>query len=308
MPWLLDAATRREQSPVAVRHDAASPWPTAIVVWNPGAGYRPQSHYAAQVIFPFTGSLRVRLKGGATWRRCGAISAAAPTPFEIDSGGAPLVIGFVHPDNDITAGPELGHGSRVAAIPEAVVQRWRRALVGTEAVDASRLNAWVRSELVSATRQRPIHPGVRRVVDYVRRHGLERHATSLVCLAQVAQMSPSRLMHVFTESLGIPLRPYLAWLRVQHASAALAVGHTVTEAAYIAGFADAPHLTRTVRRTVGVTPRQLIAPSAISFRSTRATFHPEAPVNLHRSRRDAAELILDRRPRISLNDDAGDCR
>jgi AraC-like DNA-binding protein len=245
---------------VAARHDDASPWPTAVVVWKPGAGYRPQSHYAAQVILPLTGCLRVRLNSGAMWSRYAAIFAAPRTSLEIDSGGTPLVIGFVHPDSDVTAVPEPGSGSRVAAIPEAVVERWRRALVGTEAVDANRLDAWVRLELVSATNQRSIHPGVRRVIGYVRRHGLGRHATSLACLAQVAQISPSRLMHVFTESLGIPLRPYLAWLRVQHANAALAVGHTVTEAAYIAGFADAPHLTRTVRRTVGVTPRQLIAP------------------------------------------------
>jgi AraC-like DNA-binding protein len=246
---------------VAARPDDASLWPAAIVVWQPGAGYRPQSHYAAQVILPFTGWLRVRLNSGGMWRRYGAIFAAPRTSFEIDSGGTPLVIGFMHPDSDVTAVvPEVGNGSRVAAIPEAVVERWRRALVGTEAVDANRLDAWVRSELVSATNQRSIHPGVRRVIGYVRRHGLGRHATSLACLAQVARISPSRLMHVFTESLRIPLRPYLAWLRVQHASAALAVGHTVTEAAYIAGFADAPHLTRTVRRTVGVTPRQLIAP------------------------------------------------
>jgi len=66
-------------------------------------------------------------------------------------------------------------------------------------------------------------------------------------------------MHVFTQSFGIPLRPYVRRLRVQRAANALASGHSVTEAAYIAGFADASHLSRTVRRTFGVTPRQLRA-------------------------------------------------
>ena len=202
---MLCGPLRREQSPDAASSDDASPWPTATVVWKPGAAFRPRSRYAAQVILPLTGSLRVRLKPGTVWRRRGAIFAAPRTSFEIDSGGAPLVIGFVRPDSDVTAVPEPGNDSEVAAIPDEVVQRWRCALVETDAVDANRLDAWARSQLVSATNQRSIHPGVLHVIGYLRRHGLVRSATSLACLAQVAQMSPSRLMHVFTESLGIPL-------------------------------------------------------------------------------------------------------
>jgi AraC-like DNA-binding protein len=64
-------------------------------------------------------------------------------------------------------------------------------------------------------------------------------------------------MHVFTTSLGIPIRPYLLRLRVQQAAGAIAAGRTVTEAAHVAGFADAPHLTRTFRRVFGITPREL---------------------------------------------------
>jgi AraC-like DNA-binding protein len=106
------------------------------------------------------------------------------------------------------------------------------------------------------------------VLRYLREQGLEQRQTSLERLARIAQLSPSRLMHVFTESLGLPLRPYLSWLRVQGAAGALVAGHTVTEAAHLAGFADAAHLTRTFRRTLGTTPRELIrrAPSANELR------------------------------------------
>ena len=250
---------RHDHSLVAASRNDVSPWPAALIVWRLDAEYRPRSQYSAQVILPFRDSVRVRLQRGAMWTRCAALVAAARTPLAIDSGG-PLVMGFVDPDSEVTVALDLPHGPTVAAIPEAVVERWRRALGDLDTLDSYRLDAWVRSELVNPSHQRSIHPGVRRVVHYLRRHELERHVTSLACLAQVAQMSPSRLMHVFTESLGIPLRPYVAWFRVQQASAALVSGHTVTEAAHIAGFADAPHLSRTVRRTVGVTPRQLIAP------------------------------------------------
>src|SRR5262249_5065265 len=65
-------------------------------------------------------------------------------------------------------------------------------------------------------------------------------------------------MHVFTESLGMPLRAYVLGLRAQRAMDAMAHGRSVTEAAHIAGFADAPHLTRPLRRTVGMTAREIM--------------------------------------------------
>ena len=65
-------------------------------------------------------------------------------------------------------------------------------------------------------------------------------------------------MHVFTESTGIPLRPYVLWLRVQCAACALTSGYTVTDAAHLAGFSDAAHLVRSMRRNLGMTPRDLM--------------------------------------------------
>jgi AraC-like DNA-binding protein len=64
-------------------------------------------------------------------------------------------------------------------------------------------------------------------------------------------------MHVFTASVGVPLRPYVLWLRLQRASYELMNGATVTETAHIAGFSDAAHLTRTFRRMPGTTPTDL---------------------------------------------------
>jgi AraC-like DNA-binding protein len=62
-------------------------------------------------------------------------------------------------------------------------------------------------------------------------------------------------MHAFTESVGIPVRPYILWLRLQLAACDLIDGSSVT--AYRAGFCDASHLTRTFRRMLGVTPSDL---------------------------------------------------
>jgi AraC-like DNA-binding protein len=76
-------------------------------------------------------------------------------------------------------------------------------------------------------------------------------------LAGIAALSPSRFMHAFTESIGVPVRPYILWLRLQRAACDLMNGATVTNAAHRAGFSDAAHLTRTVRRMLGATPSDL---------------------------------------------------
>jgi AraC-like DNA-binding protein len=75
-------------------------------------------------------------------------------------------------------------------------------------------------------------------------------------------------MHAFTESLGIALRPYILWLRVQRACRELANGASVTEAALRAGFADAAHLSRTFRRMLGTTPREIAARRQVAHGAT----------------------------------------
>jgi AraC-like DNA-binding protein len=90
--------------------------------------------------------------------------------------------------------------------------------------------------------------------------------TSLEALAAVAGLSPGRLMHVFTESVGIPLRPYLGWLRFQRAAAAIASGVSLSQAAAIAGFVDAAHMTRSFRAMFGTTPSSLRDRNGLSQR------------------------------------------
>ena len=80
---------------------------------------------------------------------------------------------------------------------------------------------------------------------------------TLKTLADIAGLSPSRFMHAFTESVGVPVRPYILWLRLQRAACDLMDGASVTSAAHRAGFADGAHLTRTFRRMLGATPTDL---------------------------------------------------
>lgn len=80
---------------------------------------------------------------------------------------------------------------------------------------------------------------------------------TLTTLAAWTPLSPSRLAHRFSAYTGMPVRPYLRWLRLQRSARAIGGGASVTDAAHAAGFADAAHLTRTFRRHFGIAPSVL---------------------------------------------------
>ncbi|WP_082856998.1 helix-turn-helix domain-containing protein [Nocardia nova] len=102
----------------------------------------------------------------------------------------------------------------------------------------------------------PRHPGVSAALELLP----ELIAAGPVRTGTVAGrlgMSTSRLTHVFTEQVGLPLRRYVLWLRVMTAVARTAAGDDVTAAAHAAGFADSAHLSRTCRATFGLPPSAL---------------------------------------------------
>ncbi|WP_418287674.1 helix-turn-helix domain-containing protein [Mycobacterium adipatum] len=76
-------------------------------------------------------------------------------------------------------------------------------------------------------------------------------------LAARVGISASRLTHLFTEQVGIPLRRYVLWTRLRIAITRVQAGDDLTGAAHGAGFADSAHLTRTTREMFGLAPSVL---------------------------------------------------
>ena len=88
---------------------------------------------------------------------------------------------------------------------------------------------------------------------------LSRGPVRLRTVADAVHLSPSRLAHLFSAQVGIPMRPYVRWLRLQHAIDRVADGETLTTAAHSAGFTDSPHFTRAFRKAFGTAPSELAA-------------------------------------------------
>ena len=90
------------------------------------------------------------------------------------------------------------------------------------------------------------------VLEYIDRHIQEPISTK--DLMGVAHLSESRLLHLFKETMGLPVRNYILWLRIKIALTEITNGNSLTRAAYAAGFSDQAHLSRTCVRMLGLPP------------------------------------------------------
>jgi AraC-like DNA-binding protein len=221
---------------------------------------RLHAHHCWHLIVGLDADLTITTRAGGRPGRAGAIITAPDAPHAVDARGTRALIVFVVPESE--AGDRLlagrGRGS-LELFRHADADRLRAmlspegsTLADPEAAVARALS--LGGEPVSPPLGR--HPGVRRVLRHLRQAPPETE-TSLAGLAQIAGLSPGRFMHAFTQTVGIPLRPYLRWLKLERAVSALAAGASLGDAAYGAGFADAAHMSRTVRRMFGVTPSDL---------------------------------------------------
>jgi len=230
-------------------------WPAAMIVWGPGfttAGHR---HHCVQLVMAMSSTLLIRSDSEDPWMRCSAALVRPDAAHEVDARNTTVLIGFVDSESELGAALSERIKGGISCISESQVTRWRLALgrMPTEA----RAERWVRTELLRRRRPVRIHPGVSLVLKHLRERLGISHDFSLRTLAAISGLSQSRFMHVFTESTGVALRPYILWLRLQRACCDLMAGASVTTAAHNAGFSDAAHLTRTFRRMLGMTPTDL---------------------------------------------------
>ncbi|MBO1748311.1 helix-turn-helix domain-containing protein [Stenotrophomonas indicatrix] len=76
-------------------------------------------------------------------------------------------------------------------------------------------------------------------------------------IAKAAHLSTSQLHRRFQSELAVTLRGWVLWQRLRSALAHYLRGHSLTDSAHAAGFADLPHLSRSLRRMFGIGAAQL---------------------------------------------------
>lgn len=106
----------------------------------------------------------------------------------------------------------------------------------------------------------PMPAAVARAIRYLQKHLTEEVA--LDDLARAAYCSPFHLSRLFKQATGMTPWQYLIQLRVNHARHLVTAGageRSLADVARAAGFADQSHLTRHMKRLLGVTPGMLRA-------------------------------------------------
>lgn len=93
---------------------------------------------------------------------------------------------------------------------------------------------------------------IQQILNFIHAHVNETLSTEK--LSEIAFLSESRLLHLFKEQMGLPIRNYILWFRIRVAIESVIEGASLTEAAYEAGFSDQAHFSRTCKKMIGVTP------------------------------------------------------
>ena len=229
-------------------------WPSRLAAQAPGDESAPHAHHTIHLVLARRGDVRVRV-GDAEYSAPGVLTA----PDVVHAVGAAdriVVLAFWDPESVDGASLRATFDTDLRLISQAERLELLDGLPdapGRDDLDGFMTRA---RDTLAAPMSRPrMHPRVRRLLT-VLKDDVDVD-TSLEALAARVDLSPSRLMHVFTESVGIPLRPYLLWLKLQRAATSIVNGVPLTDAAHEAGFADSAHMTRTFKRMFGMTPSAL---------------------------------------------------
>jgi AraC-like DNA-binding protein len=97
----------------------------------------------------------------------------------------------------------------------------------------------------------PIDPRIKKALDIISELPIKKISTSDI--ASQIYLSESRFLHLFKDNIGIPVRRYLLWKRLNEAVRKILGNISLTEAAHAAGFSDSAHLSRTFRSMFGLT-------------------------------------------------------
>jgi AraC-like DNA-binding protein len=237
---------------------SAFAWPAAMFLWGPGAWTDLHRHHCVQLVMALDGTLRFRERPRQRWTRCDAVLVRPDAWHEVDARGSDVLIAFVDAEGELGAALAERTASEVTPIQPAAVSEWRTQLGEPASLTAARVEPWVTKTLLIDRRPPSIDHRVKRVLRALPSKLAEAKTVSLNSVAASVGLSPSRFLHLFTTSVGVPLRPYVLWLRLQCGARELARGSSVAAAASAAGFSDAAHFTRTFRRMIGATPRQVL--------------------------------------------------
>ena len=212
------------------------------------------AHHAVQLTVSFSGSLSLTCDGETLTGKAIAVASDAQHKFAAEG-----LLGFVFVEPESRLGSALTerlfHEGPMALIGDEAFARaiepLRRALDAPLSHEAMLGVAREAVEALAGETAPALPDGrVLRIIEYAA-------ANPELSLDQAAagagvHLSPSRLRHLFVEQTGLAFKTYMLWQRLVRALQCYADGHSLTEAAHHASFADSAHFSRAFKRTFGL--------------------------------------------------------
>jgi AraC-like DNA-binding protein len=103
--------------------------------------------------------------------------------------------------------------------------------------------------------QRSVHPQLRQAIEVM--SGRLPDHVDVASVAGAVALSPDYLGRLCKQQTGVSFSATIRWERLVTAVSHILDGHSVTDAAHLAGFADGSHATKVCWEMTGATPREL---------------------------------------------------
>jgi AraC-like DNA-binding protein len=220
-----------------------------VLYMGPLVATASHSHHATQIVFAPEGLTVADAKGTSV------MPTAVIPPRTLHGHGACEHAALLFLDGDSMPSRRLER----SMTPDR--ERWLRPMLDqhlprdpTPAV-ARQLIAEITRALDLELGPAPRHPAVRRMCRLL----AESDRASVAALSVRAGLSSRQMRHAFSRDVGLSIRGYVRWLRLQRAIEAIEAGADLTEAAMEAGFADGAHLSRVFRAHFGISPTEALS-------------------------------------------------
>jgi AraC-like DNA-binding protein len=110
-------------------------------------------------------------------------------------------------------------------------------------------------QLCGTQQPRSVHPQLRQAIEVVSSR-MPNHI-DVTSAASAVALSPDYLGRLCKQQTGVSFSATIRWERLVAAVSYLLAGHSVTDAAHLAGFADGSHANKVCWEMTGATPREL---------------------------------------------------
>jgi len=223
-------------------------WEGYTVYVGPLADGTEHRHHAAQISFGLERPFQLQIDG--SWAEVAYARIPADRPHRYE-GGQSLQLVVLLDGETPAAGQITREGVYLGNPPEGP---WPP--VPTDMKSARVLVDWVTGGLAYTPAAPDRDQRIRRVLEHIASPQDRQFAAR--DLAEIACLSEDHFLHLFSRTVGLPLRRYILWRRILATVEAISSGSDLTKAAGQGGFSDSAHFSRVFRANFGLAPSAVL--------------------------------------------------